>query len=640
MSARNSLGGLGMYSTLREVFRSFRCDDRGNVFVLFGAMAIPLLLIMGGAVDFARYTRYRTDLSNAVDAAALALSRQHPEYTAAQAKTFMQQYIEAMNLGNSQFTVASYDAVKLDHGFTVTVNGSMRTIFLPLGGFAKNGSPINSMDVNITAQALANRLELAMVLDVTGSMNCGATVSSSCSTNWSAPASDSRIVALRSAATTLVNTLMTVENNDPSRIMVGVVPFEGTVNIGSTYAASPPSWVDWSNTGQAYWNGRNFTGINSSGASCTLGTTGCNRIGHKQLFTWLAQDTTKPISWAGCVEARNAPYDVQDTTPTTATPDTLFVPFFWPDEPDRYNTSSTGEPYQYTTSSTSPSGADTRYNSNFNTSSPTSTSSSDNYTFLNNYLSDKVAQAASATRPVLVQQSWAKYKYTSSTNKEIWLTSPSTSNQYTAATTFPYSAGPNRGCPQAMVPLTSTRSTVTNLLSNLVAYGAMGTYIPIGLVWGWHMLTKNEPLTQGVGPADADWGVTKKALILFTDGDNATTAVSNNPNNSYFSAWGYLAANRLGTTSSASTANSTLDSKTSTLCTNIKQNGTAADTSDDIRLYVVTFGTITTSTTTLMTNCATVIAGDPLYYHAPTTSDIADVFQKIAADLTNLRLAM
>jgi Flp pilus assembly protein TadG len=58
-------------------------DHRGNVFVLFGAAAIPLMLILGGAVDFARYTRYRTDLANAVDAAPLALARKHPDLDAA-----------------------------------------------------------------------------------------------------------------------------------------------------------------------------------------------------------------------------------------------------------------------------------------------------------------------------------------------------------------------------------------------------------------------------------------------------------------------------------------------------------------------------------------------------------------------------
>jgi hypothetical protein len=39
-------------------------------------------------------------------------------------------------------------------------------------------------------------------------------------------------------------------------------------------------------------------------------------------------------SWNGCVEARPMPMDVDDTPPSAANPDTLWVPYFAPDEPD------------------------------------------------------------------------------------------------------------------------------------------------------------------------------------------------------------------------------------------------------------------------------------------------------------------
>src|SRR6185503_18664029 len=146
---RNARLRMPMIQALGEVFHRLRRDERGNIFVLFGASAIPLLLIMGGAIDFARYTRYKADLSNAVDSASLALARQHPDYTAAEAKTFVTSYVGAMNLTDNQMTISSFDAVKDTNGFTVTANGSMKTIFLPLGKFAKNGSPINSMALNI-----------------------------------------------------------------------------------------------------------------------------------------------------------------------------------------------------------------------------------------------------------------------------------------------------------------------------------------------------------------------------------------------------------------------------------------------------------------------------------------------------------
>lgn len=626
-----------MRKCLQTVLRRFRRDERGNVFVLFGASAIPLLLIMGGAVDVARYARYKADLSNAVDAAALALARQNPNYSEAQAKTFVTNYVNSFGVGDQQFSVEDFDVDKLSNGFLITATGSMDTMFLPLGALTNSSSgTLNSMDVNIQSEVVngSNRLELALVLDVTGSMNCGTTVQSSCTDDWQNPASTSRIVALRSAATTLVNTLMTSETNDPNQIKIGVVPFEGTVNIGSTYAATPPAWVDWNDNALAYWNGRNFNGKTSAGVTCTLGTTGCNRIGHKWLFNNLTS-ANSAIKWEGCVEMRNSPYDLLDTTPVSSNPDTLFVPFFWPDEPDRYNTSSTAAPYQYTTSGTDM--LDTRYSSNYSSTSgnATSTNASYNYTYLNNFLQDKITPAwnVSGGRPQAVQRDWAKYKYTSSSVKPRWHTTPSSSNQYTlASSSFPFQAGPNRGCPQAIVPLTSTKSTITSRLTGLQAYAAMGTFIPTGLAWGWHLLSPTEPFTQGVAPNNQYYDLTLKALVLFTDGDNSATAYSSNPNNSYFSAYGYLSANRLGTTSSATTANTTLNTKTSSLCTNIKN--------DHIRLYVISFGTINSTSSGMLSGCASVVDGETLYFHAPSTSALADIFHQIGEDLSDIHLAM
>ena len=41
--------------------------------------------------------------------------------------------------------------------------------------------------------------------------------------------------------------------------------------------------------------------------------------------------TSKPVTWAGCVEERPDPYMTTDTAASTTTPDTLFVPYFYPD---------------------------------------------------------------------------------------------------------------------------------------------------------------------------------------------------------------------------------------------------------------------------------------------------------------------
>ena len=76
--------------------------------------------------------------------------------------------------GDAEFSVEDFAVDKVDNGFQVTATGAMETMFLPLGEFARDGHGINAMPVNITAEVVnqSNRLELALVLDNTGSMNC------------------------------------------------------------------------------------------------------------------------------------------------------------------------------------------------------------------------------------------------------------------------------------------------------------------------------------------------------------------------------------------------------------------------------------------------------------------------------------
>lgn len=589
-----------MHKLLANMTRRFRRDERGNVFILFAATAIPLLLIMGGAVDVARYSRYKTELANAVDAAALALARQGSDYTQEQADTFITNYVTSFMAGDSQFTVESFDVTKLSNGFLVAANGSMKTMFLPIGRLAKGGQAINSMPVNIQAEVMnsSNRLELALVFDNTGSMNCGQTVSGSCTGNWSNPGSSSRIYGLKTAANTLLDILMPDGVDTTEYMKVALVPFEGTVNIGSTYAATPPSWVDWSDQASAKYNGMNFDKYNFGGS---IGT---KRVGHKWLFDKLTAKNSS-VKWEGCVEMRAEPYDILDTTPTSATPDTLFVPFFWPDEPDSNN--------------------------------------DNNGTYQNNYLNDKGTFTTGSgwwvqEYPAGAQKSLTKY-YPSSNTNNIQFQSGAPD------TTFPFGNGPNYGCPRPIQPLTTSKSTIKTAIDNMIAYPAMGTFVPNGLVWGWSVLSSNEPFTQGIASNADGFATTLKAIVLFSDGENSVTG-TNNHNNSIFNGYNYTGAKdwgaasspgsnsllRLGSTS-ATTATTNLDTKTASLCTNVKNAG--------IRLYTITFGSISSAAQTLMQNCASKDSdGNALYYSAPSNSELEDIFNEIGEDLSEIHLSM
>jgi hypothetical protein len=88
---------------------------------------------------------------------------------------------------------------------------------------------------------------------------------------------------------------------------------------------------------------------------------------------------------------------------------------------------------------------------------------------------------------------------------------------------------------------------------------------------------------------------------------------------------------RLASTATASEG--TLDTKLASLCTSVKNTG-------GIRLYTITFGSLSSATQTMMENCATLDDGERLHYHAPSSADLADIFAAIGEDLSEIHLSM
>ena len=149
-----------------------------------------------------------------------------------------------------------------------------------------------------------------------------------------------------------------------------------------------------------------------------------------------------------------------------------------------------------------------------------------------------------------------------------------------------------------MMTLTDILDTAgfTNLNSKIDAMQAAGnTNVTIGLVWGWHALTKSEPLTEGSDPApDKD-----KVIVLLTDGDNTQNR------------WG--------------SSGSSIDARTALACTNAK--------AANIKIYTVR---VIDGDATLLRNCA---SKTNMYYNVNQASELNSVFSSIAQNLANLRIA-
>jgi Flp pilus assembly protein TadG len=172
------------------------------------------------------------------------------------------------------------------------------------------------------------------------------------------------------------------------------------------------------------------------------------------------------------------------------------------------------------------------------------------------------------------------------------------------------SGGINNGCHRSYIlPLTNVYGTIRSRISGLYASG--NTLSNVGMVWGYRVLSPEAPFREG-----AAWtnDKVKKVAILMTDGDN------NIGGSSSYSAYGPWTTLRL--------TDSHLDNKLAATCQNMKNNG--------ITVYTITFTSgINNATKGFFRNCA---SSEEKYFDAPEQSDLIDVFEQIARELSNIHI--
>jgi len=285
----------------------FASNRRGNVAVIVALALMPVTLLAGGSVDLSTAMNARSRLAQALDAAALAVGTNSiisDEDALAIATGFINANYPERELGD----ITSISVTVDPETDSVTVRGTarVRTTMLGLAG-------IQTIDVHweSVAQRARQRIELAMVLDNTGSMR------------------GSKISGLRDAAH-LLSEILFEGADDANDVKIGLVPFAATVNVGTGFARD--WWLDPDATSpiHAQWAGGDYTSEVCTGRgrrrTCTTTSIHPN---HWDLF-----DELRNTSWGGCVEARSLPMDIDDTAPSTSRPETLFIPYFAPDEPD------------------------------------------------------------------------------------------------------------------------------------------------------------------------------------------------------------------------------------------------------------------------------------------------------------------
>ena len=536
----NSWGPLNQKQYWRWL-RSFTKNENGVIAVIFALASIPIILSLGAAIDVARIYVAKAELGEALDKAALAVGVSK-NATEAQVEEIFQGYFEA-NYGPNQIgTATSLTRNQTESQITLTATATVETLFLrisPIGDFE---------DITIsgttTVKLETTGLEVALVLDNTGSMQFG---------------DPARIDSLRIAASDLIDILFGNETS-PDNLKIALVPFVATVNIGN----ENNEFVQFPTPDNIY---PDFT------------------------------DT----EWKGCVEAREAPNDINDTFIEDDPTQGEWAPYYWENEP----------------------------------------------TFrINNFsVNQNVCENTwwfEGSGPVLPREDQPGPTGRSGDPLSDFATHPNRIGFFFNLDTEPKSTqGPNKACPDPLIPLTNNKTQLLSAIDQMQPWEGNGTMAHLGAVWGWRVLSPGAPFEEGL-PYNAENN--RKAIIILSDGQNLVsqqtkflsacsqgqgsfTAV-NERYDSHYTAYGYTSQGRLGTNTSSNAINAELDVRFAQVCENIKQLG--------IVVYTITFDLDDTGTQNLFRDCAT---DDQKYFNSPDGDTLRASFQAIGAELSNLRIS-
>ncbi len=226
---------------LTQKFINFSKDKAGNFAIIFALVLMPIMVMVGGAIDFSRVFNTKQALRACMESAALALPQMGIGANASNSlvNSKVNEFISHQpgcskfiaNATPGQAVTASFQAkINRDAGFgkgriNVTAEATVDTYILGLMGIdtvhiGSNGGASEPLEIEVQA---STKVEIALVLDTTGSMGT------------------TKLNAMKSGVSTLINNLKRDDpdcagngNTTPCKhVRLGMVPFSSRINIGT-----------------------------------------------------------------------------------------------------------------------------------------------------------------------------------------------------------------------------------------------------------------------------------------------------------------------------------------------------------------------------------------------------------------------
>lgn len=219
-------GKMIMLKRVCALLREFTVSRRGNVAMMFGIALVPIMIAAGVGLDFARSALVRSQMSTALDAAALAVGST-PGLNHDTAEALAQKYFQANYSGDTGNGAPTVTIAADGYGKgSVTISASYDLPTTLLKAIGQDTVPVTTSATVVWGQT---KLWVALVLDNSGSMAQG-------------DSSGSKMTALKNASHQLLTILQNAASA-PGEVKVAIVPFDRNVNVGT--GAVNASWIDW-----------------------------------------------------------------------------------------------------------------------------------------------------------------------------------------------------------------------------------------------------------------------------------------------------------------------------------------------------------------------------------------------------------
>ncbi|HEX8302334.1 pilus assembly protein TadG-related protein [Sphingomonas sp.] len=618
-------------------------DARANTLALMAMSLIPLAGMVGGGVDISRMYIVKTRLQHACDAGALAGRKAMGGGTWSYSNYYPR--TSAEDFFDANYNSEAYGATNVTRTYTENagkVTGTASAT-LPMTLMRIFGRTTETLTVNCDAEMRLPNTDVMFVLDTTGSMNdipLGDTQTKMAALKVAVKCFYEIVARLDTDATCTTGTPSGGTGNQV-QIRFGFMPYATNVNVGKLL---PTDWfastwqyqtreATYSTSSSNTWVETSSQTLGTTPASAVLPQSNCNdafvaSFNYSDAPVTIAGGTTRrqdfytydAQSWSGgtCygTQTRTRRYYTYQTTSTQTFSGWRYArlpvnvgllkngtswnnSFVWPIAAGGTNKTITWDGC-----------IEERATVKQATYSPIPSGAKD----LNIDLVPSTGDATTQWGPVLPDLIYTRNGATG------W-------NLATSLTTLDYGNQSSYDCPEQAKKLQSwpTASVFDDYVDSLSPGG--NTYHDIGLLWGARFASPT-----GIFASENDYtpqgGEIERHIIFMTDGDTCT-------NDGNYQAYGVAWFDRRQTDSSVvptegctdtGTLTQQVNARTEALCTAIKNK--------NITLWVITFGSLSSTTNTRMTACATT----GRYFNATNAATLQATFKSIADQISQLRL--